>query len=60
MAKIVECSKVDPSSGCTQVIRGSNEKEVLQKAAEHAKEHGNRQMTPEMMEKVKANVRDAA
>ena len=60
MAKIVECAKVDPSSGCTQVIRGSSEQEVLQKAAEHAKQHGIRQMTPEMMEKVKMNVRDAA
>ena len=60
MAKIVECAKVDPSSGCTHVIRGNTEQEVLQKAAEHAKQHGIREMTPEMMQKVKANVRDAA
>jgi predicted small metal-binding protein len=60
MAKIVECSKVDPSSGCNHVVRGSTEQEVMQKAAEHAKEHGIRQMTPEMMQKVKANIRDAA
>jgi predicted small metal-binding protein len=60
MAKIVECSKVDPSSGCNHVVRGTTEQEVLQKAAEHAKEHGIRQMTPEMMQKVKANIRDAA
>jgi predicted small metal-binding protein len=60
MAKIVECAKVDPSSGCNHVISGSTEQEVLQKAAEHAKQHGIRQMTPEMMQKVKANIRDAA
>jgi predicted small metal-binding protein len=60
MAKIVECEKVDPSSGCKHVVRGQNEAEVMQKAKEHAKEHGIRQMTPEMMEKVKANMRDAA
>jgi predicted small metal-binding protein len=60
MTKIVECSKVDPSSGCTHVVRGATEQEVLQKAAEHAKEHGIRQMTPEMMQKVRANIRDAA
>jgi predicted small metal-binding protein len=60
MAKIVECSKVDPSSGCTQVIRGNTDAEVMQKAKEHAKEHGIRQMTPEMMEKVKMNIREAA
>jgi predicted small metal-binding protein len=58
--KQVECAKVDPSSGCKQVIRGANEQEVLQKAAEHAKQHGIRQMTPELMEKVKANIREAA
>src|SRR5262249_36141684 len=40
MAKMVECAKVDPSSGCTHVIRGNTEQEVLQKAAEHAKQHG--------------------
>ena len=60
MAKVVECAKVDPSSGCNHVVRGATEAEVLQKAAEHAKQHGIRQMTPELMEKVKANIRDAA
>jgi predicted small metal-binding protein len=33
--------------------------QVLQKAAEHAKEHGIREVTPELMERVKANIRDA-
>ena len=60
MAKIVECAKVDPSSGYQQVIRGTTENEVIQKAEEHAKQHGIRQMTPEMREKIKANIRDAA
>jgi predicted small metal-binding protein len=60
MAKVVECAKVDPSSGCKHIVRGSTEQEVMQKAAEHAKEHGIRQMTPEMMQKVKQNIRDAA
>ena len=60
MAKVVECAKVDPSSGCNHVIRGATEQEVLQKAAEHAKEHGIRQMTPEMTQKIRANIREAA
>ena len=60
MAKLVECAKIDPSSGCKHVVRGATEAEVLQNAAEHAKQHGIRQMTPELMEKVKANIRDAA
>ena len=50
---------MDPSSGCKHVILGETEAEVLKNAAEHAKEHGIRQMTPELMEKVKANIRNA-
>ena len=45
MAKILECAKVDPSSGCQHVVRGETEEEVLTKAAEHAKEHGIRDVT---------------
>ena len=59
MAKMLECAKVDPSSGCKHVVRGETTEEVLQKAAEHAKEHGIRQVTPELIVKVKANIRDA-
>jgi predicted small metal-binding protein len=58
MSKIIECNKVDPSSGCTHVVRGKTEEEVLQNAAEHAKEHGIREITPEMLEKVRAAIRD--
>ncbi len=58
MAKILECAKVDPSSGCQHVVRGDTEEQVLRKAAEHAKEHGIREVTPEMIERVKANIRE--
>ncbi len=58
MAKILECAKVDPSSGCKHVIRGETEEEVLQKAAEHAKGHGIRQVTPELVERLKANIHE--
>ena len=58
MAKIVECGKVDPSSGCDHVVRGQTEAELLKKVAEHAKEHGIREVTPELVAKVKANIRD--
>jgi predicted small metal-binding protein len=58
VAKIVECSKVDPSSGCEHVVRGQTEEEVLKNAAEHAKQHGIRDVTPELLAKVKANIRD--
>jgi len=56
MAKILECAKVDPSSGCNYVVRGETEEEVLQKASEHAKEHGIREVTPEMINRVKASI----
>ncbi len=59
MAKILECAKVDPSSGCQHVIRGETEEEVLRQAAEHAKEHGIREVTPQLIALVKANIRDA-
>lgn len=58
MSKAVECSKVDPSSGCQYVVRGKTEQEVLQNAAVHAQKHGIRQMTPDLMAKVKANIHD--
>lgn len=59
MAKIIECAKVDPSSGCKHVIRGKDEAEVLKNAMEHAKSHGIREVTPELKAKVKAAIRDA-
>ena len=58
MSKILECARVDPSSGCQHIIRGETEEEILQKAAEHAKGHGIREVTPELIERVKANIRD--
>jgi len=58
MGKIIECAKVDPSSGCAHVIRGKTEDEVLRNAAEHAKQHGIRQVTPELMARVKGAIRD--
>jgi predicted small metal-binding protein len=58
MAKILECAKVDPSSGCKHIIRGETEEEVLQEAAEHAKTHGIREVTPELIKLVKAHIRD--
>ncbi|PYU96903.1 MAG: hypothetical protein DMG08_01220 [Acidobacteria bacterium] len=55
---MVECAKVDPSSGCKHVVRAQTDEEVLKKAAEHAKQHGIRDVTPELVAKVKANIRD--
>jgi predicted small metal-binding protein len=59
MPKLLECAKVDPSSGCQHVVWGETEEEVLWKAAEHAQEHGVWEVMPEVMERVKSNIRDA-
>jgi predicted small metal-binding protein len=59
MPKILECAKVDPSSGCQHVVRGETEEELMRNVGEHAREHGIREVTPELMERVKANIRDA-
>jgi len=58
MGKIVECAKVDPSSGCQHIVRGNTEEEVLRNATEHAKQHGIREVTPELQAIVKAAIRD--
>ena len=58
MGKIVECANVDPSSGCTHVVQGNTEEEVLKNAAEHAKQHGMREVTPELKAKVKVAIRE--
>jgi len=59
MAKVLECAKVDPSSGCNYVVRGETEEDLLRNVAVHAKDHGIREVTPEMMKLVKANIHDA-
>ena len=58
MGKIVDCGKVDPSTGCSHVVRGETEEELMKNAAEHAKEHGIVEVTPELMERVRANIED--
>ena len=58
MGKIVDCAKVDPSTGCSHVVRGETEEELMRNAGEHAKEHGLVEVTPELMERVRANIRD--
>lgn len=58
MAIILECAKVDPASGCQHVVRAETEEELLRKVAKHAEEHGIREVTPELMERVMENIRE--
>ena len=54
--KAVSCARVDPSSGCTSVITGNTDEDVLNKVALHAREHNIREVTPELLALVKANI----
>ncbi len=58
MSKIIDCNKVNPASGCTHVVRGETEEELLKNAEAHAKEHGIVDVTPELLEQIKANIED--
>ena len=59
MAKMVDCGKVNPASGCGHVIRAETEEELLRKAADHARvEHG-LTPSPELMAQVRAHIQEA-
>jgi predicted small metal-binding protein len=53
MEKVIRCR--DVGFDCNGVIKAKTEKEALTLAAEHAKKvHGVREITPEIVEKIKA------
>jgi predicted small metal-binding protein len=56
--KVLYCNKVDPSADCDFVIRGKTVDEVLGKAKAHAKEHGIKEVTPDLVQKIKASIED--
>lgn len=57
MAKVLTCR--DVSVDCDFVARGATVDEVLQKAKEHAtKDHGFADIPPELVDKVKAAIKD--
>ncbi len=59
MAKMVDCGKVNPASGCGHVIRADTEQELLRLAAEHAKTGHNMEATPELEAAVKSHIQEA-
>jgi predicted small metal-binding protein len=59
MAKVIDCGKVNPASGCGHVIRAETEDELLQLAAEHAaKDHG-MDPSPELLAQVRTHIEEA-
>ena len=57
MKKVIRCR--DVGFDCNGVIKASTENEVLALAAEHAKTvHGIKDITPEIVQKIKSVMRD--
>jgi predicted small metal-binding protein len=58
MQKEIRCGDLMP--GCSTVIKGKDDNEVVAKAAEHAKrDHGIEAVTPELEQKVRGAIHDA-
>jgi predicted small metal-binding protein len=58
MAKVINCK--DVGFDCEGVVRAETAEEALQMAAAHAKEvHGIQEITADIVEKVKAVMREA-
>jgi predicted small metal-binding protein len=56
MAKVLRCGEL--MAGCPHVVRGETEEEVLRQAAKHAAEaHDIKEVTPDLVAKVKGKIR---
>jgi len=59
MSKVIRCR--DVGFDCNGVIKAPTENEALALAAEHAKSvHGVKEVTPEIVQKIKSVMRDEA
>ncbi len=56
MAKSIKCS--DVGIDCDWSASADNEEELMKKIAEHAKEHGYTEVPPELLVKVKENIKE--
>lgn len=57
MSKVLNCR--DVGFDCEGVIRADSEDEVMRQAAEHARDaHGLDQITPEVAEQIRSQIRD--
>ena len=54
--KTLACGELVP--GCAQTFRGETEDEILAQAGRHAQEVHGMQVTPELVEQVRAHIRD--
>lgn len=57
MSKQLKCGDLMP--GCTRVIEGKDEADVMAKAAEHAKaDHNVTTVSPDLADKIRRAIRD--
>lgn len=57
MAKVLHCR--DVGFDCEGVIRGDTEDDVMQQAAQHARDaHGMEEVTPEIAEQIRSKIQD--
>ena len=54
--KTIRCNDVGPD--CAFTASAETEEELMQKVAAHASEHGITEVTPELLEKVKAVIKE--
>ncbi len=57
MGKIIICSRVAPTSGCSHITWGAEDEDVLRNAAVHAQEHG-LTPTPELLTRLMSFIED--
>ena len=59
MAKVLRCKHIGPDTNCTFEARGATTDDILQQVAAHAGAvHGIKKVTPELVEKAQANIRE--
>ena len=59
MAKFIDCSKLNPTSGCGHVLVAETEERLLEIAARHAEENHGIEPSPALLLFVKANIEEA-
>jgi predicted small metal-binding protein len=56
MTKVLRCG--DMMTGCDYVARAESEEELMQKAAQHAREAHGITVSPEVVQQIKSKIRD--
>ena len=59
MAKVLRCKHIGPDANCSFEARGETTDDILQQVAGHAGAvHGIKEVTPDLVEKAQANIRE--